>query len=94
MKKILLIIIATFLLYINCHAEKTMIVNHVIELINKNQYVDAYHELAINEDAFKSDIEKYECNYLFCRILKRAFWESNESYFKDLYVEKLESLGL
>ena len=94
MKKILLIILATFVLHINCHAEKTTIFNHVIELINKNQYVDAYHELTINEDAFKSDIEKYECDYLFCRILKTAFWESNEPYFKDLYVEKLESLSI
>jgi hypothetical protein len=50
--------------------------------------------LTINEDAFKSDIEKYECDYLFCRILKTAFLESNEPYFKDLYVEKLESLSI
>lgn len=94
MKKILLIILATFVLHINCHAEITMIVKNVIELIDKAKYVDAYHELTINEDAFKSDVEKYECNYLFCRILKTAFWESNEPYFKDLYVEKLESISI
>lgn len=90
-KRIILLFI-TFFASIDCFSNTVSIATKLQQLINENKYVEAYHLISFGDYGNLSEEEQLEIDYLWCIILKNAYENSYEPYFKSVYVEKLEKL--
>lgn len=83
-----------FFINLSCSAGIDDLSEKLHTLINENKYVEAYKIMSTTEYGEFLTNEQYEVDFLYCQILKKAFEESVNPFFKTKYVNQLEKIIL